>query len=770
MWIETERSIFAMTDANMDADNEVSRITAQIQGELSKQVPDRLLLAKLSHRLLDLDTDNVRFTVDATHVQRLGRELVAKQETALAELVKNAFDADATLVLINIEPPGIGVPGSIEIVDDGNGMSRDDIRNGWMRLSTDSKIDRPHSPRFGRLRAGRKGIGRFAVERLGERLVLTTAREGQVVGHRITFNWDESFIRGQELSFVTHHVEEYSKKAGDKGTTLQILGLRDSWSLATIRMAWKMLFQLQSPVLDQEANALEGTEADPGFQVFIDSQDARGAKIALSLEAEFEKLATAHIRSELSEDGTVTITVDSPKLSHHETEQVVFPALAGLGPVSLEAQYLIFDKKNMPGSDVRKATELARELGGVKLYRNGFRVSPYGEQGDDWLSLASDSARRVLLVPANNHNFVGQVYVTSKRNPGLEETASREGLLEGPAYNQLVEFVRESLLWTAKRIGSVRERKVFAGQKDHGQKKDGSLHTRVSEIAARLRQARSQVESESAIDEILSVAIEYEQQVEGERAESLKYEAMLRVLASLGLSIAVFSHEVSASTATLEAAVDGLALLIDEMGEPVRSKAKLDVSQVMAGSGRIAELGGYLGSLTTQSESRKLRTLVVSTVCETFDSQFKSYAAGRGIELNIAHISPHLRTCPMHRSEFDSILFNFFSNSMKAIKRAKPVEPKILIDASEDKRFIILRCQDTGDGVKDIHRDRIFDAFFTTSGADEDEGSGTGLGLRIVSDIAQSYGGSVKLSEPDAGFVTAFEFRLPKFDPAKHVL
>ena len=245
---------------------------------------------------------------------------------------------------------------------------------------------------------------------------------------------------------------------------------------------------------------------------------------------------------------------------------------------------------------------------------------------------------------------------------------------------------------------------------------------------------------------------------------------MLRVLASLGLSIAVFSHEVSASTATLEAAVDGLSLLIDEAGEPIRSKAKLDVSQVMAGSGRIAELGGYLGSLTTQSESRKLRTLVVSTVCETFNSQFKSYAAGRGIELKIAEMSPLLRTCPMHRSEFDSILFNFFSNSMKAIKRAKPIEPKILIEASEDKRFIILRFQDTGDGIKDIHRDRIFDAFFTTSGADEDEGSGTGLGLRIVSDIAQSYGGSVKLSEAGSGFTTAFEFRLPKFDPAKHAL
>ena len=754
----------------MEADIGVLEIADRIKDELSKEEPDRLLVAQLSHRLLDLDSATVRFTVDATHVQRLGRELVAKQETALAELVKNSFDADACLVLINIRPPGVGNTGEIEIIDDGVGMSLDDLRNGWMRLSTDSKVDKSQSPLYGRLRAGRKGIGRFAVERLGSRLVLTTGQEGKSVGYKISFHWDEQFTRGQELTFVTNSVEEYEKKPEEKGTTLRILDLRDSWTAASIRMAWKMLFQLPSPVLGQEAERADGSVIDPGFQVFIDSMDARGAKTSLSLETEFENLAIANVEADLQADGTVTLTLDSTKLNHHEKETHHLPSLAGLGPVHLKAHYLIFNKNAMPGADVKSATNLARELGGIKLYRNGFRVSPYGDQGDDWLSLASESARRVVLVPANNHNFAGQVHVTSKGNPGLEETASREGLLEGPAYEKLVEFVHSSLIWSAKRVGSVRERKVLAGQKDYGQKKKDSLHSRVTEIANRLRQAKSQVESESAIDEILSVAIEYEQQVEGERAETLKYEAMLRVLASLGLSIAVFSHEVSASTASLEAAVEGLTSLIDEAGEPLRSEARLELSQVKDGSGRIAELGGYLGNLTTQSESRKLRTLVVSTVCETFNSQFESYAAGRGVKLDVSKMNPLLRTCPMHRSEFDSILFNFFSNAMKAIKRARPAHPKILVEAFEEKRFIVLRFQDTGDGIKDGHKDRIFDAFFTTSGSDEEEGSGTGLGLRIVSDIAQSYGGSVTLAVPDPEFSTAFEFRLLKFDPAKHAL
>lgn len=755
----------------MNATEATAKITKQIAAELEMDSPDRLLIARLSHQLLDLDSSTVRFTVDATHVQRLGRELVAKQETALAELIKNSYDADATLVLIDIDPPKKGSVGSIVIADDGIGMSMGDIKNGWMRLSTDSKVDVPVSTTYGRLRAGRKGIGRFAVERLGKRLELTTRRRGEAVGYSIVFNWDETFRRGIELSFVTHQVEEFPKELQDQGTTLKIVDLRDKWPPDSIRMAWKMLFQLQSPVLGATTASVPAYPVDPGFQVFIDSQDARGAKINLSLETEFSKLAIATIHGELAADGTVTYTLDSSKLNHHEKDSLVVQGLAGLGPVKMEAYYLIFDQRWMPGANVKQATNLAREMGGIKLYRNGFRVSPYGDQGDDWLNLANETARRTILVPANNSNFVGQVHVTAEHNPGLEETASREGLLEGPDYAKLVLFVHDCLWWAARRIGSIRERKVFANQKDYGKRDSASLHVRVSQLVERLRNAKSAADSDAAIEEILSVASDYEHKFQAEREESLKYEAMLRVLASLGLSIAVFSHEVAGSTASLQAAVDNLLLFLEGVDPSIQVEAKIEAGQVAAASGRISELGGYLGSLTTQSESRNLRTLVVSTVCETFEHQFKSYSVGRGIALVVRPIDNLLRTCPMHRSEFDSILFNFFSNSIKAIKRARPLKPQILLTASEERRFIVLRFQDNGDGVKHEHRERIFDAFFTTSGGqDDEEGSGTGLGLRIVSDIASSYGGNVKLAEPDEGYFTAFEFRLPKFDPAKHTL
>jgi signal transduction histidine kinase len=744
-----------------------------IADELNSPSVDDFRIAQLVSQLLDLDEGRVRFTVDATHVQRLGRELVAKQETALAELIKNAYDADAAIVLIDIKPPSEGNSGSIMIQDDGLGMKKEDVRRGWMRLSTDAKVDDNHSPNYRRLRAGRKGIGRFAVERLGQRLDLETRRRDETKGYRISFDWDRDFTRGQELGLIAHAIEEFDKPSDDQGTTLTISGLRDNWDEGAIRAAWKMVFQLQAPIdTPPQATSTQNSQIDPGFQVYIDSQNAQGARVSLSLEEEFASLAIAEISGELQSDGTVIFTVDSAKLNFHDEQKMHRADLAGLGPVKLTVQYMIFDNNAMPGVKLKQAIALTKELGGIKLYRNGFRVAPYGEEGDDWLSLARDTARRAILIPANNQNFAGRVHVSSQDNPNLEETASREGLIEGPAYYKLVSFVKDCLWWGAKRVGSARERKTEAGQKDFSPRRPQSLHSHVSALTQKLREAKDSAEVDAAIDEILRVASEYEQQTDVEREESLKYEAMLRVLASLGLTIAVFSHEVSGSTALLTAAINNLVEKADTLQEPIRTRMLEGIASAGRSSQRITDLGGYLGSLTTQSESRKLRTLVVKTLAENFKHQFFGYAEGIGIELEIMPINPVLRTCPMHRSEFDSVLFNFFSNSIKAIKRAQRSAPKIRLSAVQDKRFVLIRFQDTGDGIRPEYRDRVFDAFFTTSGDDgsEGEGSGTGLGLRIVSDIATSYGGTVVLSEPDDGFITSFELRIPRYDSARHSL
>jgi HSP90 family molecular chaperone len=123
-------------------------------------------VVKLAKELAKQDPDNVRFSTDAAIIDKLGRELVSRQETAVAELIKNGYDADATqveLIFKNAEEPG----GTLVVEDDGHGMTRQQVIDGFMRLSSRDKVREPVSPKYERQRVGEKGIGRFATQRLG---------------------------------------------------------------------------------------------------------------------------------------------------------------------------------------------------------------------------------------------------------------------------------------------------------------------------------------------------------------------------------------------------------------------------------------------------------------------------------------------------------------------------------------------------------------------------------------------------------------------------
>lgn len=169
-------------------------IREELQRILNEEPNNYSLILDLSTKLSDFDEDNIRFSTDAGIIDRLGSELVARQETAVSELVKNAYDADATKVSIRFENSD-NVGGTLFIEDDGVGMNREELINGFMRISSTSKIRNPISNVYKRKRAGQKGIGRFAVQRLGERLLITTQTKESDEALVLAINWDE-YING----------------------------------------------------------------------------------------------------------------------------------------------------------------------------------------------------------------------------------------------------------------------------------------------------------------------------------------------------------------------------------------------------------------------------------------------------------------------------------------------------------------------------------------------------------------------------------------------
>jgi len=605
-----------------------------IELELKKEYPDWRLIEKLSREEVDSDPMNVRFSVDAAHIQRLGLELVAKQETALIELIKNAYDAEASEVKVSFrdfDAPG----GTLVIEDNGAGMSLEVVRDAWMRISTVNKRDNPVSPNYGRIRAGRKGIGRFAVQRLGASLILETEVQDNPEGLRVTFNWDTSFIDGKSLSDIFSNVETYEKNPKSQLTRLTITGLREAWTASAMQRSWKAILLLQPPFkLKNKFLRSEQIprDVDPGFDVIINGVTSKQQTTELSINSAFLEHALAEISGSIDQQGNANIRVTSRKLDLHDAQDLDIKFTL-TGPISFATKYFIYANETLSGFNKNTATEMARAYGGIRIYRNGFRVLPYGERSDDWLSLDHDYGRRILLNPANNQNFFGHVELDAELNPLFEETSSREGIIENEAFDELQKFVRAAVEWGVKRVAEARERKMTAGQKDFVskviRKPTEVLHSLKSEITKNPT-AGSTDEIKAATTSLLEAAhaeLEaWEERIELQQAQSLKYEEMLRILASLGLSITVFSHEIKGVRSSVAANIANLSLITEDL-DPGKEKQALaeGIAWIETATNRMFDLGGYIAGLMSSTESRELRSLSVKGVIERFMDQFKKY-------------------------------------------------------------------------------------------------------------------------------------------------
>lgn len=756
-----------------------------IERELQKESPDWRLVESLSREEVSQDPTNVRFSVDAGHIQRLGVELVGKKDTALSELIKNAFDADATEVDLNFEDCRV-VGGTLTISDNGSGMTLDVIRNSWMRISTDTKAEQPLSPSYNRRRAGRKGIGRFAVQRLAKKLELRTSSYGESHGYLVHFDWDEAFTSGKDLNDVFNRVHKFEKDLEDSGTELKMICLRDAWTAAAISRVWRAVLLLQPPFkVAGVSGAVTGKKADPGFTVRVNGETNDMSADSFSIEKDFLGQAIATIDASIDDNGCARVRVTSKKLDLDDTEQ--FDEMYTLvGPVSLTSRYFIYLSETLSGMRMLDAAEMGRRYGGIRVYRNGFRVLPYGEPKDDWLGMDDLVSRRDFLMPGNNRNFFGQVSVGSEDNPLLEETSSREGLVENEAFDELREFAQKALIWAITRVAAIRNRKQTASQpgfvskvRPPSQSIRNAIDILEDEGAATEETSGESPDEESSPklnslpkEKLLHVLREAEEDAKATEEEnerrmqaSLQYEAMLRLLASLGLSISVFGHEVKGAQEALRAR---LQLLSDEITDLPEGDQKNELNrhhgQLEGATRRLFDIGGYIAGLMSKTESRDLRELSVSGALKRFSEQFESYMSKQRVKFESIEVTPsNLRTIEMHASELDSVLLNFLTNSIKSMKKAKVQNRRIRMDAKRRGKHIVIGFEDNGIGIPENQHDRIFDAFFTTTLTAEDDGvagPGTGLGLKIVSDIAKSYGGGVSVVKPSEGFACRIEFRI----------
>lgn len=722
--------------------------------------------------------ESVHFTVDAGLIQRLGYELVGRAETAVSELIKNAYDADANEVHVDFINYWI-TGGTIIISDDGHGMTLEQLVGGFMRISSADKIHNPVSPKFKRTKAGRKGIGRFATQRLSQKLIIISQTENSDKAIRIEIDWNK-YLSDVELSSVSFPVE-YVEKIRNTGTVLIIENLRDSWTLASIKRIYRYVSELFQPNYLSNKSMINKSaiKDDNSFRVvFNELNDGIRAVIVDDKIAVFDK-ALAVFQGHIDESHNASVHAYSSSLNIDDIINIDYnsskPKYDQLKDVYFKVYYFIYSRVNyykggITNLELNAIQELSKTSSGIRLYRNGFRVLPYGEPTNDWTNLdRRSSSESGTNVPLNNKNLFGFVEITDPNGDIFEETASREGLIENEAFRQLSDFIHKSITAARRRVAEAvaiirSEDKVDSG--NITEDSEGRFQSTQEKLAA-LEELVEETESETTNDSFANEVIKNKKAQRRRLVESLRQEleeaSMLRVLAGMGLLIGEFSHEIKQFNPAIYGHISKL------LEFELTYESIIEIDGIKHNLDNLIAYTAYFNTTVSQNINRQLEAIDVLAVLDKFKNTIGNDLMKNSI---LFEIDPWdygvLSTIPMHKSEWSSILFNLYTNAKKAIHRAK-VDGRILVEVGFEGNNIFIKFQDNGDGIPIENRSRVFNAFFTTStpaGFDapkNEELVGSGLGLKIIKDIVSSYKGLIFIDKPNDIYSTCFKILIPKF-------
>lgn len=422
------------------------------------------------------------FRPTARLLQLLGDELIASPRLAVFEMVKNAYDADASAVSIVLDIAAEPIA-SITVTDDGSGMTLETLQQVWLVPGNShrqrQRAESRRTPVHHRLPIGEKGIGRFAAHKLGNRIkVITRAQDEEE--YIVAIDWDD-LIRNDYLDEALVSItgqEPQLFQRGTTGTQIQVNSLRHQWTRGEVRRLHRQVTSLCSPFQSPESFrvnlSIPGREdwtGDLPDIASIMSQAFWKFEFELRPDAfdwkyDFRQLPGLKLKGSHAERKGDVLKLPRSRDRSEEEDLIVKPeTLKGIGPIS--GVFHVYDQEQpvLRRVNVSQATtEYLRESGGIRIYRDGIRVYNYGEPGNDWLNL---DLRRVN-VPSrriSNNNILGAIHLDLKESTGLIEKTNREGFQENAAAATLQRIIRGILeTFEGQRIKDKdRIRKVTSG-------------------------------------------------------------------------------------------------------------------------------------------------------------------------------------------------------------------------------------------------------------------------------------------------------------------
>lgn len=848
----------------------------------------------------------IPFKVSARTARLIGRENVASSKGAIIELVKNAYDADSKVCIVYFDNKfstlqseiddahykcllelGVSVEtleeiytkdeneekyilraelseenrnnfknliskfSALYIIDFGEGMTQNIIRDHWMTIGTDNKANDVFTKK-GRVKSGAKGIGRFALDKLGGKCEMTTIFNpspeihnpdtdihGNLTtntGYNWIVNWEDfegdfktidkvgAILKGLQITSIKEEVlkkvpeSDLNKIESEKdfkyGTILKITDLRDNWEDFFVEQVFSDLEVLVPP---KEAG---------GFEIFVFSSlnPHKYGEVIGSVcdDFDYKLVATADenqnvkiriYRNEYNVELIPNAFFERPAMQkenykksdflkgYWEKETTFSELLKGFKDIDEDDIFnnigifnfsFYFLKRQSNSTDAKKffnrdfmannRKDWLNKFGGIKLVRDNFRVRPYGEVRNvafDWLGLGSRKSQSPASVAKKEggyrvepDNVAGAINISRLTNVNFEDKSSREGLQESKTFQIFSLLITEIISEFEKDRAYIAREMSEYDEFLYGPERDREKAEKIkNEILARSRAKKESNTNSSNEDndqnnpetesdkekEILASELDRKE----EEIEKLKEEQkMLRALASSGIVLASFSHDLSKLNDVLASRTDKLKdLMLEKIKEEDFAEArdsKNPFKQLERIKKQDTKLQNWLNfSLgATRKDKRKRKQLYLKSYFENLKIDWQTVFEDRGIILDTSEIED--LDMRVFEIDIDSIFNNMLVNSIDAFIISKDERERIVkIKVSSNTKEIVIDYHDNGPGLStDITEpDKIFEPLFTTRrNKQTGEEEGTGLGMWLVKSIVEENDGKAILLYPEIGF------------------
>jgi len=663
---------------------------------------------------------------------------------------------------------------SIRVIDTGTGMSVKDLESKFLVIGTPSrKIEVDRSIEKGKEKPeflGEKGLGRLSAMRLGNTLCIETAQRDDSKLNYLNIDW-------QAFDDVSKMIEDIDVKAYSRGikpsksysgTVLTISKLSSDWSEERVK-------QLAANDFAFLTNPLGDSKNRPRIAMIWN-----GERIAIPLLGKkFLELSHASVRGHYSVEGNeprLTLEVHLRNLGFEHPivkEELQFgaqdlfatvrglddaipeDALTDLGPFSFEAHWYNRRRiKTEGGMEREQILKLHHRWAGIRMYRDDFRVYPYGQDKDDWLGLD-----RVALMSKgyllNKIQLVGQVEISRTSNPGLVDQTNREGLRETHEQQALLKIVQFSIQdqlrnamrrtqtkYKSKRVEPIKAKTEITSLQTRAQKAIRGL------LSITTGQERETVEK---LQQILFELTEFARTLRERNTEVEDDAKLMQDMAGIGLLVEIVAHELAR---TSEHALER----IRELRSTVKSyDVIVGLDGLESSMKSIHKRLRILDPLSVSGRQSPETFSLTKLICESLeghDSQFLRH--GIHLEFDPPRDRFIIKTV---KGYVVQIFENLLANSVYWLsleKEKSPLfKPKISVKIIESPTRIIF--SDNGPGVDPEHNERIFDMFFSL----KESKKRRGLGLYIARTNAVAAGGSLQiLDKPinNFGRLNTFEY------------